>query len=637
VSLFRNLWVKIKSFQIGYKDKFSQRKKHSFNKHDEKLVQNLSARKKLPSWKQFKFVSEYLTKPEGIVIRILSGVIIIAVVSLLINVYWTHSEIVPKVGGSYTEGLVGAPRYINPLYAQGNDVDLDISSLVYSGLLKFTNDGLSKELAADYEISTDQLTYTFYLRQDVKWHDGEAFNADDVVFTFNRILDTASKTPLYFNFKGAKVDRVDDFTVTFVLDGPFAPFLESLSVGVLPEHIWSNSEPENMMLAEYNLKPIGTGPYLFKSLTKNKSGSIKSFKVENFPDYYLTPANIEEISFKFYESFEQAVEALNNKNVEGISYLPKEIRERIINNRNLNFHLLHLPQYTAVFFNYRNNPILKDAKLRKILTHAVDKETIANEILNAEVQLIDGPILPGTLGYTADTVKYPFNPAHAKAELDKDKWTLTDYVTKAATEDVEDKEDGEDSQETVAEEPIKEEYPYQVRKKNTRYFEFNLTTVNQPENVKIAKELQKNWQQIGAKVNLVFVHPNEIQEVIKTRDYETLLYGQILGLDPDPYPFWHSGQGTSPGLNLTSLVNSEIDKLLDEARKTPDDIKRAEKYVSFQKLLAESVPAVFLFNPTYTYPQNKKIKGFDAIRIISPSNRFNQVTSWFIKTDRSWK
>ena len=623
MSFFRKISLSIQSFKFFIKNKLVERKRKNFQAHDEKLVQKLSANKRIPSWQQFKYISAYLNKTEHIIVRLLTGLLLVSVACLLINVYWTKSALMPKAGGTYTEGLVGAPRYINPLFSSSSDVDLDLSGIVFSGLLKFTDEGLVKDLASDYQISSDQKVYTFQLRQNIKWHDGEDFNAEDIIFTFNRINDQKTKTPLYFTFRGVSVEKVDDYTIRFTLAEPFAPFLESLTVGILPEHIWNNIQPENMTMAEYNLKPVGTGAYKFKSLIKNKNGNIKSFNLERNDAYYEKTGYIDELTFKFYQTFEQAVEALNNKIVEGISYLPKEIRGRIINNRNLNFNLLQLPQYTAAFFNYRNNPVLKDVAIRKLLSHGANKEKIVNEILNAEAQTIESPVLNGSLGYTDDFVKFPFNPEYAKAELEKAGWVLSDYKKETKVE--------EGSEETAV-----EEYPYQVRKKKDNYLEFNLTTVNQPENVAIAKELQKDWQQIGAKINLVVVDTNKIQDTIKNRDYEILLYGQILGFDPDPYPFWHSNQETHPGLNLTSLNNPAINKLLEEARKTTDETQRAIKYTEFQKLLADSVPAIFLFNPTYTYPQNKKIKGFNTERLILPANRFNNITSWYIKTQRDW-
>jgi peptide/nickel transport system substrate-binding protein len=657
VSLFSKFWVKFKSKKIQLQKTSKENQKKKFMSHDEKLVQKLSNNKKVPSFNQIKFISKYLNKTEKTIIRILCGILIISSCALLINLYSTNSEIKPKSGGKYTEGLVGSPQYINPLFAQANDADLDINSLVYSGLLKYTDHGLEKDLSENYEISTDQLTYTFTLRQDLYFHDGEQLNADDVVFTFERILNKQSKTPLYFNFAGSTIEKIDDYSIKFILPTAFAPFLESLTVGILPEHIWNNIQAENMTLAEYNLKPIGSGPYKFKSLLKNKDGVIKSFNLEVNKDFYNTPSYINEITFKFFENFEEAVSALNNKTVEGISFLPKEIRERIINNRNLNFNLLNLPQYTSAFFNWKKNAVLKDPKIRKILSHAINKEKIASDILNAEAQIIHSPILPGSLGYNPDITTYPYNLEHAKAELEKAFWTLEDYTLDDPAEDEtstenedsqeetltenEDSRDNEDeqseNQETI--EPVTQitnEYPFKVRQLRDTFLEFTLTTVNQNESIQIAKELQKEWQQIGAKVNINAVDPKAIADIIQNRDYEVLLYGQILGMDPDPFPFWHSSQTSFPGLNLTSLNNTTIDKLLNDARKTSNDNDRAAKYGEFQTLLAEEIPAIFLFNPTYTYPQNKKIKGFNTSKIITPSNRFSEISSWFIKTKRSW-
>lgn len=611
------------SSRFHIKEQLSKRKMKQFHAHDKYLVQKLQTGKKLPSWPQLKLAGLLLSPTEKMTIRILIGLLIIALASFFINLYWTHSALLPKDGGSYTEALVGSPRYLNPLFAQGNDVDLDLTTLIFSGLFKFTDKGLEKDLAENYEVSSDQLNYTLRLRQNALWHDDEKLTADDVIFTFARVSNNKSKTPLYFNFQGIFVEKIDDYTVRFTLKTAFAPFLESLTVGILPEHIWKNILPENMMLAEYNLKPIGSGPYKFESFLKNKNGKIKNYQLSRNEKYYAGAPHIEKISLKFHDNFEQAAESLNNKKVDGLSYLPKEIRGRIINNRNLNFNLLQLPQYTAVFFNYDKNPILKDLTLRKILSHAVNKEKIVNEILNAEAQIIDGPILPGTLGHNADAVKFPFNAQHARDELEKLGWKLAEYKPEKKESDKSEKPE--------------ETFPYPVRQLKNRYLEFSLTAVNQPESVKIAKELQKDWQQIGAKVNLNLINTETAQSIINEREYETLLYGQILGRDPDPFPFWHSSQRTYPGLNFTSLNHPDIDKLLEDARKTLDDKERAGKYKKFQALMAESVPAIFLFNPTYTYPQNKKIKGFNIKEIILPANRFNQINEWYIKTRREWK
>jgi peptide/nickel transport system substrate-binding protein len=416
--------------------------------------------------------------------------------------------------------------------------------------------------------------------------------------------------------------------VRFILEEPFAPFLESLMTGILPAHIWNNVPAQNMNLSEYNLKPIGSGPYQFKSLTKdNKTGQIRSYQLERNDNYYTESAKIEKINFKFYASFDEAIDALNNKNIQAISFLPHEKIDQVLSERSLNFHLLNLPQYTALFFNKNNNSILKSIKIRKIISHAIDKDKIIKDILQAQAQRIDGPLLPGQLGYTDDFPKYPFDIDHAKKELENMGWKLADYEVASDEEAVE----GEESVAPVT------TYPFQVRKKDDQYLEFNLTTVNQTENVKIAEMIKKNLQQIGIKTNIILFDPENIQrEVIKTRNYEILLYGEILGFDPDPYAFWHSSQVEHPGLNLSLFANQKADELLEAARKTTDQETRIQKYQEFQKLIADEVPAIFLFNQTYTYPQTTKIQGFAAHTIFIPANRFANIHQWYIKAKRSF-
>lgn len=374
MSSLKDFWFKFKAEKINRLKKKQATKLLQYQTYDQKLVHKLTAKKKIPNFKQLTHLKQFLSDGEKMLMRILGSIVLIALVSLCINIYWTHSELGPKDGGSYTEGLVGSPKYVNPLFAGANDVDLDISSLIFSGLIKYAEQSLQNDLADSWTLSEDQRIYTFHIKQNVYWHDGEKLDADDVEFTFSRIKNPKTKTPLYFTFKDIQVTKLDEYTVEFILEEPFAPFLESLTVGILPEHIWSNIEPENMMITEYNLKPIGSGPYQFVSLTKSKNGEIKKLNLKSNQGFYNQVPYVKEIIFKFFENFDSAVAALNNKNIEGLSYLPKELQPRVINNRNLNFHLLHLPQYTALFFNGDNNRLLQDVDMRETLSNATNKE-----------------------------------------------------------------------------------------------------------------------------------------------------------------------------------------------------------------------------------------------------------------------
>lgn len=634
MSFLRNFWFQLKTKRTPkLTDAKTKKQIKSHNQSAERLVQFLS-QKKMPTLKQIKYVGKILDPREKVLIKIFLAIIAIALIFIGVNSFINVSSEIPTVGGEYTEGLIGAPQYINPVLAQTNDVDLDISSLLFDGLLAYDQDnGLVPRLAESIDLSEDQKTYTVVLKDNIHWHDGHEFNADDVVFTFDRIKDADTKSPLFFYFNGVSIEKVDERTIRFVLEKPFAPFIESLTTGILPEHIWSQIPPQNTNLSEFNIKPIGTGLFKFKSLTKdNQTGQIRSFVIERNEDYFDKTPYIKKITFKFYTNFEEAIDALNNKKVEAISFLPQEKQDKVLNDRNLNYHLLNLPQYTAIFFNQEKNDVLKIDAIRKLIAHAINKDAIIKDVLNSQAQKIEGPILPGTLGYSDTYPTYPYDIDYTKNKLDELGWKLTDYLTEEeATEAAAAKDDDNATAPTPS-------YPFQVRKKGNDYLEFTLTTVEQPEDIAIAKQLQKDLQQVGIKLNINSVSAEKIQrDVIKPREYEALLYGEVIGLDPDPYAFWHSSQVNSPGLNLAMFANKDVDSLLEDARKTTDENIRTEKYAKFQQIIAEEVPAIFLYNPTYTYPQTKKIKGFSTHTIIVPANRFSAINEWYIKTKRSFK
>ncbi len=163
-------------------------------------------------------------------------------------------------------------------------------------------------------------------------------------------------------------------------------------------------------------------------------------------------------------------------------------------------------------------------------------------------------------------------------------------------------------------------------------------TTSWPELKLTSEILKEQWERLGARVNLEIINPAIIQqEYIRPRNYQTLLFGEVLSADPDPFAFWHSSQKKDPGLNLSLYQNSDVDKLLEEARQEMNPEKRVEKYVEFQKELVDDIPAIFLYSPTYLYPVNKRIKGIEIDQIAIHSQRFSQIENWYINTKRIWK
>lgn len=586
---------------------------------DRKLVLNLK-KSRIPTWQQFKHVGKVLNKKEKIVIGVSGAVLCAALLTMASAFYFEHRIFVPKDGGEYIEGLIGSPQFINPLYSLSNDVDMDISRLVYSGLMRITPEGtVEPDLSESYEVSDDGKVYTFHLRGDARWHDGTQVTADDVLFTFDSVQNPNLASPWAMSFRGTTVRKIDDLTIEFALEEPFSPFLSTLSVGILPHHLWEDIPASGFQLAEFNRKPIGSGPFQFKSFTKDKKGLIHTYNLERNANYYGKIPYIEKITFKFYPTFEEGVNALNNKNVQGLSYLPSESRNKIRGRSDLAYHEPSMPQYTALFFNQKKREELKDIDYRQALAYATDKEKIVNEVLNNTASVIHAPILEGYIGYHAEIEKFEYNIDKANELLNEGKW---EYLS-----------EGDTYRAIMVEKENEEGETYEERQD----FTLSITTINTAENIAVAEALRDQWEKVGIKVEILAYGRSELQRtILKNQDYEILLFGEILGVDPDPFPFWHSSQ-VDTGLNLALFANRDADELLEDARTMTDSEVRQDKYIEFQNILAEKLPAIFLFSPTYTYPVSKKVQGIDIERMAVPADRLSGINHWYIKTKRAWK
>lgn len=576
--------------------------------NDHRLLLSNSSNKRLPSLKQLYYLPTYLSDKEKILVKRLTGVVLVCLILLAGNFYWSHTKIVPKFGGSYTEGLIGAPQYINPVFSWANDVDRDLISLIFNGLVKQNNAGeYVGDLAERFEVNDEKTVYTFYLRKNIKWHDGQNLTANDIVFTVGAIMDPEWRSPLIGQLSGVRVEKVDDYTVQFTLKEPTVNALALMSFGVLPEHLWANVSGSSAALNELNKKPIGTGPFVFDSLTKDKKGNVLSMALVKNNDYYNQQPYLDKVIFKFYGDSETSATALANKNIQGlgsISVINKEVQSAISKNKDLVFYSLSLPQYVGVFFNTNKNEALKSAQVRQALAYAIDKQVVLETAVGDKGEVIDGPVLPGYLGYTNEQKKYNYNPASATELLDKAGWKK-----------------GEDG----------------FRKKGDKLLTIKLTTSDSPEYQSAAQIIKESWQRVGVKVELVTVNKNRFkQDVIDIRAYEGLLFSFISN---DLTSAWHSRYMSDRGSALSVLANKDIDTLLDEARTSTDQEVVSRNYVSLQNIIAETVPAIFLYNPTRLYPVNKKIQGLTTKRVSMPADRFIDIQNWYIKTTRKffWK
>lgn len=551
---------------------------------------------RLPTIRQFRYLSRLLSPAERFLLRALTGIVIVSVFFLGVRAYARHTVQEPRPGGEIVEALTGTPQYINPVIGGATDVDRDLIRLLYAGLLKRTaSSEIAPDLAESFERSADGKVYTVILRPELVWSDGEPIDADDVLITYQIIQDPLYKSPLRTQFRNVTVERVDDRTVRFTLTQPSAAFLGLLTTGILPAHLWGDVPPPNFPLIEYNIKPIAAGPFVFDQLRRDSSGFIKEYRLKRNERYHGVAPYLDQITFKLFLDQLLANDALAGKSVESISVVPHGLRNEL---RQVRVVDLQLPQYTAVFFNGKR-AVLRTPEVRRALTGAIDRARIVNDIFHGAGQVVDGPFAPALPGH-AGKLQPEFDATAANAALEAAGWTK--------------QESG-------------------IRKKGPDELSLSLAIVDQPDDLAIAEIIKANWEAVGAKVELKTYDPTQIAKtVIKPRDYDAFLYGEILTNDGDLYPFWHSTQERDPGLNLTTFFHKDADKLLDELRTISDPQAMIEKRIAFQRLLAENAPAAFLFSPTYGYGLSKRIKGFNVEDVATPADRFNGIEGWYVKT-----
>ena len=516
--------------------------------------------------------------------------------------YYSHTKPIATYGGEYTEGVVGQPLHINPLISQSNGTDEDLVQLIYSGLFKYNNQGkIINDLAESYTLTENNTVYTIHLKKNVLWQDGQPFTVADILFTLNLISDPAYKSPLRTSWQGVKTEVVDNYTLKFKTATPYVGFLNNLTFGILPKHIWESVTPTNFSLNSLNLEPIGTGPYKFNSIRKDKKGNIISYSLDANPTYFAGKPYIGKFTLKFYTDENTAIKALNKKEVMGINAISPQNNIQI-NQENVSLHKLELPRYFAVFLNQTKSIPLANDEVRQALAYATNRQEIIDNVLASNGQPVYSPFLPNMVGYT-DNLNYP------KFDLNKANKILTNKGW----------EKGADG----------------FRGKDGVGLNINLVTINWPELVKTAHLLKTQWEKAGIKVNIQTYSLSDVQQnYIRPREYEALLFGQSIGNNPDPYSFWYSSQKKDPGLNLSLFGNADSDKLIANGRVEFNSQKRAQDYIDFQKILLKENPAIFLYTPKYIYPLSKNIQGVKIKNIISPADRFTDINHWYLKTRR---
>lgn len=516
----------------------------------------------------------------------------------------------PEQGGVYTEGLVGSLGRLNPLLDWNNQADRDINRLLFSGLVRFDARGLpAADLASSWGSTPDGIVYNFEIRSNAVWHDGTPVTSDDVIFTIERMMSADSLYPQDIKDLWGRIEvtKLNDKTIKFTLPEPFVPFLDYLTFGVLPRHILESVAAGQMAAAEFNIKPIGTGPYQFDRLLV-EDGQIVGVVLTLFPDYYRTPGFIEQVVFRYYPTAAEAFSAYEQGDVFSVSRITTDVLNDALEETNLNVYTSRMPSMGFVMLNLNNSevPFLQDPSVRRALMLGLNRTYLINTYLQGQAMLADGPILPNSWAYYEGMERLEYNP-DAAIELLK----AEGYAIPVGGGD--------------------------VRAKDGLSLAFQLTHPDDALHTQMAQTIQTQWALIGVQVTLQPVSYDQLVfNVLASRAYEAALVDLDLSRtpDPDPYPFWHQAEAVS-GQNYSQWDNRSASEYLEQARVTADFALRAKLYRNFQIVFAKELPSLPLYVPVYSYGVDSQVQGVQVSPLYDPSDRFADFTSWFLLTRRA--
>lgn len=550
---------------------------------------------------------------------IIFKIIVLACVSvgtITLSIYLWQKNIdlmveIPAPYGSFTEGVVGNPRFINPILAV-SDVDKDLTTLIYSGLMRKKSDGsLIEDLAQSHTISEDFKTYHFILKPDLTWHDGTPITTKDIAYTINSTKNPDLKSPFQSLWNNVTVEIKNDREITFSLNKPFPGFLEMLSLGILPAHIWSNIDINNFAFSEYNLDPIGSGPYKIDKIKKDSAGVPTLFELKSFKNFALGKPHINQINLHLYPNetlliadYEQGkIDSMNSVNPSYVEKI-KSADKRIITTP--------LPRVFGLFFNQNQNPIFTQAEVREALDLLIDKNYIVENVLNGYGTVVNGPLSPQTFGYEA--IK------STDIEADQRSQTSLDILTKNGWA------------------PNKDGILMKKINGSDTLLKLTITTTDSEELKTIASFVKTQWEKIGIQVDIIVLDQNTLnQEAIRPRKYDVLLFGMVIGNEADLYSFWHSSQRSDPGLNISFYTSVQTDNLLAKLESTNDKEQRRDLVRQIQNTIASDHPAVFMYSPYFIYAAPKEVQNIEIKYLTRSSDRLLQIYDWYIDTEYIWK
>lgn len=537
-------------------------------------------------------------------------VLLISIVGLqLRSLNALYQDLQPVSGGTYTEGMVGSFTNANPIYASGV-VDTTVSRLLFAGLLKYNDTNhLVADLAESWKTSPDGKVYTIILRPNLSWQDGQKLTAADVAFTFQTIKKPDAKSPLFHAWQNVTIATPDERTVTFTLTNPLAPFIYSLTTGIIPKHILDKIEPTQLRSYGFNTNhPVGAGPFKWSTIEtigNSTEANRQNIGLKPSESYHGGMPKLQQFVIKTYTSESQLISGFQKQQVNalvGLDHVP----DSLVNAQDVQDYSVPLTAETMTFLR-TDSAILKDARIRQALVQAVNPAAIVGGLSYPAI-VANGPLLKGQLGYNAALGQLPTNIEAAKKLLDEAGWKQ------------------------VPNEPF--------RSNGSAKLKLKFLAANNQDYAYISQQIKKAWQAIGVDAEVTLPSDADLQAAINNREYDALLYGISIGVDPDVFAYWHSTQADvrAPSrLNLSDYTSTVADKALEGERTRLDVGLRVAKYAPFLQAWRGDAPAIALYQPRFLYITRGQVFGYNQKSINTAAERFNNVENWMIRQENTLK
>ncbi len=508
----------------------------------------------------------------------------------------------PVSGGVFVEGMVGAPRFLNPLLSDPYPVDREIVDLLFDGLTRYDAEGnLVPALAESWSVSEDGRTVRFTLRPDAVWHDGEPVTAEDVAFTYSLMQDEAfpGLSGLKLLWQAVTIRQEDERTIVFELDEPYAPFLEATTRGILPAHHLEGVTAASLPEATINRQPVGTGPFMVAP-DQDWQRTHRLRLLPN-PDYWAGGTQIDAVEIRFYPDETSMLQALVDGELHGVNGISPVALPVAASIPDLRLFTSPAPRYSALLFNLTDSGFtgLQDVSVRQALAYGLDRDLLVDRVLNGQAVPLEGPYLPVSWAYNPVLLTpYATNLISATTRLDEAGWILPEGQT--------------------------------VRQQDETLFQVRLLALNQPTAQAVAAEIGRQWGEIGVAVLVETADSlTEFRQMLAERAFDVALVDIAPPVDPDLYDFW-SQEAIVRGQNYAGWNHQRASEALEKGRQVWDVAERRPFYDTFLRFYMRELPALTLYQQVYTYGMSNSVHNAEIGLVVRPRDRFATFADWFL-------